>query len=146
MNNIMQRKKKRKENSTLLVVKLPTRFSSSCWPCGTRTHRHIESLSESDVASIGKRCDNQTLCATDELVLVLEIDICNGNEAGVGVLQEIEPDLFQPLEVVRRFDMHLYLFLFFFKDGRILILAGEPETWCIAQICRKFVLLYWLLL
>ena len=46
--------------------------------------------------------DDESLRAAEELILVLEVDVRDGDDALVGVLDEVEARLFLPLKVRRR--------------------------------------------
>ena len=54
---------------------------------------------------VGERRDDQSLGAANELVLVNEVDVRDGDDAFVSFLTEVEPRLLQPLEVRRRLDV-----------------------------------------
>ena len=66
----------------------------------------MESLGDGDVASVGEGGDDQTVRAAQELVLVLEVYVGDGDLTDVIIFVEVEPALFGPLEIVDRFDMH----------------------------------------
>ena len=55
---------------------------------------------------VSEWCDDKALCAAGVFVAVIEIDVSDLHQAAVSVLHEIEPGLLQPLEVVRRLDVH----------------------------------------
>ena len=56
-----------------------------------------------------ERGDDKTLGASQELHLVDEVHVGDGDEAVVKVLFIVEAWLLEPLKVRRRFDVHLHL-------------------------------------
>ena len=56
-----------------------------------------------------ERGDDKTLSASQELHLVDEVHVGDGDEAVVKVLFIVEARLLEPLKVRRRFDVHLHL-------------------------------------
>lgn len=86
-------------------------FTSTGGTSGSATESHTKSLSEGDVTSISKWRNNKTVSATKELVLVLEVDVSNGDGTSslvvVGFRIEVESSLFEPLEIERSFDVPL---------------------------------------
>ena len=62
-------------------------FSGSGGPSRTSAHAHAQSLGQSDVATIGKWRDDQTLLATEVLVLVEEVDVRDRDHRFLDVLK-----------------------------------------------------------
>ena len=60
-------------------------------------------------APVGKRRDDESLGAAEELVLILEVDIGDADETLIDVIEEVESRLLRPLEVGRRLDRQLAL-------------------------------------
>ena len=76
------------------------------WTGRGPAHGHPNGLGKSDVAPVSQWSDHQSLCAAKELVLINELYICDPYQTFVHILVEVEPTLFQPLEVRWRFDVH----------------------------------------
>ena len=60
-------------------------------------------------APVGKRRDDESLGAAEELVLILEVDVSDADETLVDVIEEVETRLLRPLKVRRRLDRQLTL-------------------------------------
>lgn len=54
---------------------------------------------------VSERCDDQSLSAAQELILVLKVYICDRDDTLVCVLIEVKPWLFEPLKVCRGLDV-----------------------------------------
>ena len=55
---------------------------------------------------VGERSDDESLCAPEELVLVLKVYVCDRDDGFICVLVEIKPRLLQPLKITSRLDVH----------------------------------------
>jgi hypothetical protein len=69
----------------------------------------VQGLGQGDVASVGERCDDETVRAAEELVRVAVVHVADGDLACVRVLDEVEATLFKPLEVLDGLDTFLAL-------------------------------------
>ena len=59
-----------------------------------------------DYAPISQGSDDQSVCTTQELILIAEINISDGDDAFIFILLEVESWLLQPLEVLWWLDVH----------------------------------------
>ena len=75
----------------------------SRYPCIHEQRNHYEQFED---VPVGKRGDDEPLCATEELVLVLKVYVCDGDDSFICVLVEIKPWLLQPLKITGRLDVH----------------------------------------
>ena len=60
-------------------------------------------------APVSEGRDDESFGAAEELVLVFEVDVSDADETLVHVVDEVEASLLQPLEIRRRFNVHLAL-------------------------------------
>lgn len=100
-------------------------FASSSGSSWSSAHGHPKSLCQGDVAPIGQGSDDQTLCAAQELILVLKIHISDGDDAFVCVLIKVESSLLLPLKVCRRLDVHAALWKEWKNERLIMQLTGR---------------------
>lgn len=56
-----------------------------------------------------QRGDDQTVSATEELILINEVYISNGHDDFVQLLLIVEPALFQPFKITQRLDTFFHL-------------------------------------
>mmetsp|Transcript_6230 Transcript_6230/g.12946 ORF Transcript_6230/g.12946 Transcript_6230/m.12946 type:complete len:386 (+) Transcript_6230:7525-8682(+) len=82
-------------------------LSSSSRTGGGTSEEHTERLGEGDVTLVGKGCNHETLLTAKVLVLVVEVDVGDGNDASTvvaniisGIGPPVETGLLQPVEVV----------------------------------------------
>lgn len=58
---------------------------------------------------VSKRCDYKSIGASEKLILIDEIDICDTHHELSTLFIVVGSRLFQPLEISRRTDTHFYL-------------------------------------
>ena len=58
---------------------------------------------------VSERCDDKTVSAAEELILVDGVHVTDGNDALILILTEVRAGLLQPLKVTHRLDVHTAL-------------------------------------
>lgn len=86
-----------------------TGLASTSRSSGRTTHRHAQCLSKCYVTSVREGSDDEPVCAAQELVLITEVNVCDGDNTIIDVFLEVEARLFQPLEVCHWADVHFDL-------------------------------------
>jgi len=82
-------------------------FSSSGGSGWCSSVEHTHSLCQSNIASICKWSDTQSFFRTNELIRIITIPICDGNNQGVQIWFPVQSSLLLPLKVV-----HVFTFYF----------------------------------